>query len=46
MLNEAQGYLSQAWWMAVFPGAAIMLVVVGLNLLGDGLQELFDPTAR
>jgi ABC-type dipeptide/oligopeptide/nickel transport system permease subunit len=46
MLNEAQNYLQQAWWMAVFPGAAIMLVVVGLNLLGDGLREMLDPTSR
>ncbi len=46
MLNEAQNYLQQAWWMAVFPGAAIMLVVVGLNLLGDGLRELLDPTGQ
>jgi len=38
--------LQQAWWMAVFPGAAIMLVVVGLNLLGDGLREMLDPTSR
>ncbi len=46
MLNGAQNYLQQAWWMAVFPGAAIMLVVVGLNLLGDGLREALDPTSR
>lgn len=46
MLNEAQNYMQQAWWMAVFPGAAIMLVVVGLNLLGDGLREILDPTVR
>jgi peptide/nickel transport system permease protein len=46
MLNEAQNYLQQAWWMAVFPGAAIMLAVVGLNLLGDGLREVLDPTIR
>jgi peptide/nickel transport system permease protein len=46
MLNDAQNYLQSAWWMAVFPGAAIMVVVVGLNLLGDGLQEILDPTTR
>lgn len=46
MLNEAQNYLQQAWWMAAFPGAAITLTVVGLNLLGDGLRELLDPTIR
>ncbi len=46
MLNEAQNYVQQAWWMAVFPGAAIMLAVVGLNLLGDGLREALDPANR
>ena len=46
MLNDAQNYMQQTWWMAVFPGAAIMLVVVGLNLLGDGLREVLDPTIR
>ena len=46
MLNAAQSQLQQAWWMAVFPGVAIMLVVMGLNLLGDGLREILDPTAR
>jgi len=46
MLNEAQNYLQQAWWMAVFPGGAITLTVIGLNLLGDGLREALDPSAR
>ncbi|HVA89732.1 MAG TPA: ABC transporter permease [Chloroflexota bacterium] len=46
MLNDAQGYLQSAWWTAVFPGVAIMIVVVGLNLLGDGLGDLLDPTTR
>ncbi len=46
MLNEAQNYLQQAWWMAVFPGTAITLTVVGLNLLGDGLRTMLDPTIR
>jgi peptide/nickel transport system permease protein len=46
MLNEAQNYLQQAWWMAVFPGTAITLTVIGLNLLGDGLREMLDPTVR
>lgn len=44
MLNEARTYLQQAPWMGVFPGAAIMLTVVGLNLLGDGLRDILDPT--
>jgi peptide/nickel transport system permease protein len=46
MLNESQNYLQQAWWMAAFPGAAITLTVIGLNLLGDGLRDVLDPTMR
>jgi len=34
------------WWMSFFPGIAIFLVVLGLNLLGDGLQDVFDPKRR
>ena len=43
MLNEAQTYLYQAPALAIFPGAAIALAVLGLNLLGDGLRDLLDP---
>lgn len=43
MLNVAKNYLSQAPWMAVWPGAAIYLVVIGFNLLGDGLRDALDP---
>ncbi|MGO8918349.1 MAG: ABC transporter permease [Stellaceae bacterium] len=43
MLNDAQAQLFQAPWLALFPGFAIMLAVLGLNLLGDGLRDLFDP---
>ena len=43
MLNEAQAQLFQAPWLAIFPGLAIMLSVLGLNLLGDGLRDLLDP---
>lgn len=46
MLNDAQGYLQSAWWTAVYPGLAIMITVVGLNLLGDGLGDILDPTSR
>jgi peptide/nickel transport system permease protein len=37
--------LRVAWWVALFPGAAIALAVLGLNLLGDALSELLDPRA-
>jgi peptide/nickel transport system permease protein len=43
MLNEAQQQLFQAPQLAVYPGLAIALTVLGLNLLGDGLRDVFDP---
>ncbi len=43
MLNEARGYVSQSVWMSIFPGAAIMIVVLGFNFLGDGLRDILDP---
>jgi peptide/nickel transport system permease protein len=43
MLNEAQTFLYQAPRLAIFPGAAIAVAVLGLNLLGDGLRDLVDP---
>jgi peptide/nickel transport system permease protein len=46
MLNDAQTYIWRAPLLAVFPGAAITLAVLGLNLLGDGLRDLLDPRLR
>ena len=46
MLSEARAYLRSAWWIATFPGLAIMLVVMAFNLLGDGLRDLLDPRLR
>ncbi len=43
MLAEGRDYLSNAWWLATMPGLAISLVVLGANLLGDGLRDLLDP---
>jgi peptide/nickel transport system permease protein len=43
MLNDAQTYLASAPWLAIEPGATIALAVLGFNLLGDGLRDLFDP---
>ena len=43
MLNEAQTQMFQAPMLAVYPGVAIMLSVLGLNLMGDGLRDLLDP---
>jgi peptide/nickel transport system permease protein len=45
MLNEAQQYLRGAWWMAVFPGAAIAATVLAFNRLGDALNQATDPRA-
>ncbi len=46
MLNSAQRFLTQAPWMAVYPGLAIFLVVLAFNLVGDGLRDALDPRAE
>ena len=43
ILSEARSFISRAWWLGVFPGVAIMLAVLGFNLLGDGLRDALDP---
>jgi peptide/nickel transport system permease protein len=43
MLADGQTFLATAPWVAVFPGAALLLAVLGVNLLGDGLRDLLDP---
>ena len=43
MLRESQAFLATNPWFAIFPGGAIALTVLGLNLLGDGLRDLLDP---
>jgi peptide/nickel transport system permease protein len=43
MLNEAQTMIGFAPWLAIFPGLAVVLTVLGLNLLGDGLRDRYDP---
>ena len=42
-LRDAAVYIRRAWWTAAFPGIAIMVVVLGVNLLGDALRDAFDP---
>lgn len=44
LLNSAQSYLSDGWWLALFPGCCIFLVVLAVNLLGDSLNDTFNPT--
>jgi len=46
MLNSAQRFLTQAPWLAVFPGMAIFLAVLAFNLVGDGLRDALDPRRR
>ncbi len=46
-LSNSQGYLIQGnWWWAFFPGMAIALTVIGINFMGDGLRDAFDPRAK
>ena len=42
ILAEGRGFISRAWWLGVFPGLAIMLVVLSINFLGDWLRDAFD----
>jgi ABC-type dipeptide/oligopeptide/nickel transport system permease subunit len=46
MLSEGHNYLRQSPWMSIVPGAAIVLTVVGINLLGDWLRDTLDPSLR
>lgn len=46
MLSEGRQYLREQWWIATFPGLAIMLTVLALNVLGDGLRDVLDPRLR
>jgi ABC-type dipeptide/oligopeptide/nickel transport system permease subunit len=47
MLGDSYRYLTTgAWWAVLFPGLAIMLSVLGFNLLGDGLRDALDPKLK
>ena len=46
MLSDGRQYLDTAWWMGLFPGIAIMLTVLGVNVFGDGLRDLLDPRTQ
>ena len=46
MLNNAQSFVRRAWWMSVFPGLAIAVAVLGVNLLGDALNDFWNPRSR
>jgi peptide/nickel transport system permease protein len=46
MISTGRNYLPDHWWMATFPGLAILITVLGFNLLGDGLRDVLDPQSR
>jgi peptide/nickel transport system permease protein len=46
MLAEGRSYMQAAPWIALFPGLAIFLSVIGLNLVGDGLRDALDPQRK
>ncbi|TMZ38634.1 ABC transporter permease, partial [Klebsiella pneumoniae] len=46
MLSDSRAFIQSAPWTMVFPGLAIMLTVLGFNLLGDGLRDVFDPRMK
>jgi peptide/nickel transport system permease protein len=43
ILSEGRSYLRHAWWTTTFPGLAIMITVLSINLLGDGLRDALEP---
>jgi peptide/nickel transport system permease protein len=43
MLDEGRNYITTGWWLALFPGLAILLLVLGINLVGDWLRDALDP---
>jgi peptide/nickel transport system permease protein len=46
MISSGRNYLPDHWWLATFPGLAILITVLGFNLLGDGLRDVLDPQSR
>ncbi len=46
MVSDGRSFLLDQWWISTFPGIAIAIVVLGFNLLGDGLRDIMDPRLR
>jgi peptide/nickel transport system permease protein len=46
MLADGRVYITTAWWLATFPGLAILMTVLGINLFGDGLRDTLDPRLK
>ena len=45
-LHRREGAIEMAWWMSVYPGVAILITVLGYNLLGEGMRDALDPRLR
>ena len=46
MISDGREFLESAWWLALFPGFALMLTVLSVNLLGDWIRDLLDPQLK
>jgi ABC-type dipeptide/oligopeptide/nickel transport system permease subunit len=46
MLSDGRNYMQRGWWICTFPGIAIMLTVISINLVGDGLRDVLDPRLK
>jgi len=46
MVSEGRTFMPHGWWVSTFPGLAIMITVLGFNLLGDGIRDILDPRMR
>jgi ABC-type dipeptide/oligopeptide/nickel transport system permease subunit len=46
MLSDGRSYVTSAWWLSTFPGLAIVVMVLAINLFGDGLRDALDPRQR
>ena len=46
MVSVGRNFLVDQWWISTFPGFAIVFVVLGFNLLGDGIRDMLDPRLR
>jgi peptide/nickel transport system permease protein len=46
LISDGQNEMQTAWWLVVFPGIAIMVIVLCINFIGDGLRDALDPTQR
>jgi ABC-type dipeptide/oligopeptide/nickel transport system permease subunit len=46
MLSNGRSFMSTAWWLSTFPGLALMIMVMAINLFGDGLRDALDPRMK